>query len=75
MVKPQLYTLALRALRVNQEVATHITRIQHGFLPGRNIEQAQQTIHTMQEMLREMQEALQAPKTYSSPPPGYIPLK
>ena len=75
MVKRHVYTLALRALQVNQQITTHLTRIQHGFLPGKNIEQAQETIQSMQEMLREMQEALQAQDKTYSPPPGYIPLK
>jgi hypothetical protein len=60
MVKP-LYTLALRALRVNQEVGAHLTRIQHGFLPEKSIQQTQHTILQLQEMLAEMQEALKAP--------------
>ena len=70
MVKP-LYTLALRALRVNQEVGAHLTRIQHGFLPEKSIQQTQQTIVHLQEMLAEMQEALKA--SPSSKP--FIPLK
>ena len=70
MVKP-LYTLALRALRVNQEVGAHLTRIQHGFLPEKSIVQTQQTIVHLQEMLAEMQEALKAPQ--SNKP--FIPLK
>ena len=70
MVKP-LYTLALRALRVNQEVGAHLTRIQHGFLPEKSIQQTQQTIVHLQEMLAEMQEALKAPPSSKS----FIPLK
>lgn len=70
MVKP-LYTLALRALRVNQEVGAQLTRIQHGFLPEKSIQQTQQTILQLQEMLAEMQQALKAPP--SSKP--FLPLK
>ena len=76
MVKHRVYTLANRALRMNQEMSAQLTRIQSGFLAGKNIEQAQETIRNMQEMLREMQDALHAPtKTDSFTPPGYIPLK
>jgi hypothetical protein len=60
MVK-HLYTLALRALRTNQEVTTHLTRIQHGFLPDKNIEQAKQVIEDLQQMLSEMQQVLREP--------------
>lgn len=60
MVK-HLYTLALRALRTNQEVTTHLTRIQHGFLPDKNIEQAKQVIEDLQNMLSEMQQVLREP--------------
>jgi hypothetical protein len=70
MVKP-LYTLALRALRVNQEVSAHLTRIQHGFLPEKSIQQTQHTILQLQEMLAEMQAALKAPPSSNNS----IPLK
>lgn len=60
MVK-HLYTLALRALRTNQEVTTHLTRIQHGFLPDKNIEQAREVIQDLQQMLLEMQQVLREP--------------
>lgn len=60
MVK-HLYTLALRALRTNQEVTTHLTRIQHGFLPDKNIEQAREVIQDLQQMLSEMQQVLREP--------------
>ena len=74
MVKP-LYTLALRALQVNKEVAAHLTRVQHGFLPGKNIEQAHETLRTMQEMLSEMQEALNSPLTTYRSANTYVPMK
>jgi hypothetical protein len=70
MVKP-LYTLALRALRVNQELGAQLTRIQYGFLPEKSIQQTQHTILELQEMLAEMQRALKAPP--SNKP--FIPLK
>lgn len=75
MVKNRVCTLANRALRMNQEMNAQLTRIQHGFLAGKNIEQAQETIRDMQEMLREMQEAFHAPKTDSYTPHNYVPLK
>jgi hypothetical protein len=71
MVKP-LYTLALRALTVNQQMAAHLTRIQSGFLPGKQIQETQLAIQTLQEMLCEMQKALDAPHI---PAKNYVPLK
>jgi NifU-like protein involved in Fe-S cluster formation len=71
MVKT-VYSLALRALTVNQQMSVHLMRIQHGFLPGKNIEEARYTIHTMQEMLTEMQKALEARPEQSK---NYVPLK
>lgn len=70
MVKP-LYTLALRALSTNKEVLAHLTRIQHGFMPDKQIEQAQLVVAQLQDMLREMQEAAKAPPQSSS----HVPLK
>ena len=72
MVK-HLYTLALRALRTNQEVSTHLTRIQHGFLPDKNIIQAQEVIQELQHMLSEMQEAIRNPEKQNSN--HIVPLK
>lgn len=71
MVGKHIHTLALRALRVNQEVTAHLTRVQHGFLPDKNIVQAQEIVTQLQEMLNNMQTALKAPH---GPPPS-IPLK
>ena len=71
MVKP-LYTLALRALTVNQQMSVHLLRIQNGFLPGKQIEEAHQTIRSLQEMLCDMQKALEAPKPAAK---NYVPLK
>jgi hypothetical protein len=71
MVGKHIHTLALRALRVNQEVTTHLTRVQHGFLPDKNIVQAQEIVTQLQAMLHDMQTALKAPP---GPPPS-IPLK
>lgn len=72
MVK-HMHTLALRALQVNQQMAAHLTRVQSGFLQAKNIEQAQETLESMQEMLRDMQTALHAPPSPPSSP--YVPLK
>lgn len=68
MVKP-LYTLALRALSTNKEVIAHLTRIQHGFMPDSQIEQAQLVVAQLQDMLREMQDAIKAPPSSSSSMP------
>ena len=74
MVKP-LYSLALRALTVNQQMAAQLTRIQSGFLPGKQLEEAQATAKLMQEMLCEMQKALNAPAPLHSPAKNFVPLK
>lgn len=72
MVKHQVFILANRALRMNQEMSAQLMRIQSGFLAGKNIQQAQATIQSMQEMLSEMQQALHAKPQAQS---NYIPLK
>lgn len=74
MVKP-LYTLALRALTVNQQVAAQLIRIQSGFIPGKQIEEAQLSIRSLQEMLCDMQKALDAPNEAFKPAKNYVPLK
>lgn len=74
MVKP-LYTLALRALTVNQQMSVHLLRIQSGFLPGKQIEEAHTTIRSLQEMLCDMQKALDAPPSDFTSAKNYIPLK
>lgn len=74
MGKP-LYTLALRALTVNQQMAAQLTRIQSGFLPAKQIEDAQLTIRSLQEMLCEMQKALNAPSPGPPSAKNYVPLK
>ncbi len=74
MVKP-LYTLALRALTVNQQMTAHLTRIQSGFLPGKQIEEAHIAIRSLQEMLCDMQKALEAPNSAHHSSKNYVPLK
>lgn len=74
MVKP-LYTLALRALNVNQQMTAQLIRIQSGFIPGKQIQEAHLSIQTLQEMLCEMQKALEAPEQAFKPAKNYVPLK
>jgi ethanolamine utilization microcompartment shell protein EutS len=74
MVKP-LYTLALRALTVNQQMTAHLIRIQNGFVPGKQIQEAHLSIQTLQEMLCEMQKALDAPNEAFKPAKNFVPLK
>jgi hypothetical protein len=74
MVK-HLHTLALRALQANQQMAAHLTRVQSGFLQAKNIDQAQEMLNSMQEMLRDMQTALQAPPGTQPRDQPYVPLK
>jgi hypothetical protein len=72
---PALSTLALRALAVNQQVAVHLLRIQHGFLPGKQLDHAHATLTSLQEMLCDMQKTLDAPTSDPRPAKTYVPLK
>lgn len=74
MVKT-LHTLALRAMSVNREMTPILTRIQHGFMPGKQLEQAQEAVRQLQEMLCDMQKALDAPPSTFTPAKNYIPMK
>lgn len=75
MVK-NFHTLALRAMQTNQQMTAHLIRVQSGFLRAQNIEQAQETLDTLQEMLRDMQTALNAPvDTSYHRQSNYVPLK
>lgn len=53
-------TLASRALRVHQEMTPRLMRIQSGFMADKNIDLVEHTLQEMQEMLREMRQALNA---------------
>lgn len=76
MIKPQVYTLANRVFRMNQEMSAQLIRIQSGFLASKNAEQALETAKTMQEMLSELQRALHTTShSDSSTPHSYLPLK
>jgi hypothetical protein len=74
MVKP-LYSLALRALTVNQQMTAQLIRIQSGFIPGKQLQEAHLSIQTLQEMLCEMQKALDAPPESFKPAKNFVPLK
>jgi hypothetical protein len=75
MVK-HIHTLALRAMQANQQMSAHLIRVQSGFLPAKNIEQAQEMLKSMQEMLCDMQTALNAPPdTSQRRQSNYVPLK
>jgi hypothetical protein len=71
MVK-HMHTLVLRALQANQQMVAHLTRVQSGFLQDKNITQAQETLDSLHEMLRDMQAALHAPPSL---PSKYVPMK
>lgn len=72
MVK-NFHTLALQAIQINRQVSAHLIRVQSGFLRTQNIEQAQETIKSLQEMLHDMQQVLQTPPP--TQPSNYVPLK
>ncbi len=71
MVKPFLL-LASRIARTHQELAPCITRINHGFMAERNIENVEKMLQDMQEMVRDMRESLKAPNRTQN---NYVPLK
>jgi hypothetical protein len=75
MVK-HIHTLALRAMQANQQMSAHLIRVHSGFLPAKNIEQAQEMLKSLQEMLCDMQTALDAPPDSSAKRhSNYVPLK
>ena len=72
MVK-SFHTLALQAIQINRQISAHLIRVQSGFLRTENIEQAQETIKSLQDMLQDMQSSLQTPPPKQ--PSNYVPLK
>lgn len=70
-----IHSLAHQALTVNQQLTAHLIRIRSGFLPGKQVQEAQNTIQTLQEMLRDMQKALDAPPQTFVPAKNFVPLK
>jgi hypothetical protein len=56
-------------------MTAHLTRIQSGFLPGKQIEEAHIAIRSLQEMLCDMQKALEAPNSAHHSSKNYVPLK
>lgn len=72
MVKP-LTNLAIRALEVNRVAVVHLTRLQHGFLPERNLAQTREILETLQDLVRQMDICLTHPPPPPRPP--VVPLK
>lgn len=70
----RLLTLASHAAQVHRQMATHIARLQSGFLPSKSLHEVQEMTTQFQETLREMQDALAHPSA-PSPPRSFIPLK
>jgi hypothetical protein len=62
MVKPQ-FTLATRLLSTNASLVCNLTRIQSGFLPRENLDQAKRYLADLQNTLKEIEKSL----TPSSP--------
>jgi hypothetical protein len=73
MVKPFVSTLAMRMMRSSQVMQVHLTRIQSGFMPERNLNEAEQLLQEMQAAVQAMRNAISTPDT--KPPPNYVPLK
>lgn len=73
MVKPFVSTLAARMMRSSQTIQVHLTRIQSGFMPEKNIHEAQQILEDMQSAIEEIRSAMSKPDP--RPPPNYVPLK
>jgi hypothetical protein len=73
MAKP-FASLALKAVEMNKTVLPNLIRIQSGFMPEKNIDQAETLVLQLQEMLREMRMTLRAPISYKQSD-DYVPLK
>ena len=73
MVKPFVSTLAMRMMRSSQVMQVHLTRIQSGFMPERNLNEAEQLLQEMQSAIGQMRSVLadRDPK----PPSNCVPLK
>jgi uncharacterized protein HemY len=59
-------------MQANQQMVAHLTRVQSGFLQDKNIAQAQETLDSLHEILRDMRTVLHAPQP---PPSKYVPMK
>jgi hypothetical protein len=55
MVK-HLSTLACYVLSRQQSLVAAVTRVQHGFLPDRNVKHAQEVMEELKRILHEMEE-------------------
>jgi hypothetical protein len=55
MVK-HLSTLACYVLQRQQSLVAAVTRVQHGFLPDRNVKHAQEVLEEVKRILHEMEE-------------------
>jgi hypothetical protein len=51
-----LSTLAHHVLQRQQSLVAAVTRVQHGFLPDRNVKHAQEVLEEVKRILREMEE-------------------
>jgi hypothetical protein len=56
-------------------MTAQLIRIQSGFIPGKQLQEAQLSIQTLQEMLCDMQKALDAPPESFKPAKNFVPLK
>jgi hypothetical protein len=73
MVKPFVSTLAMRMMRSSQVMQVHLTRIQSGFMPERNLNEAEQLLQEMQAAVQAMRNAISNPDTKQAS--NCVPLK
>jgi hypothetical protein len=73
MVKPFVSTLAMRMMRSSQVMQVHLTRIQSGFMPERNINEAEQLLQEMQTAIQEIRTAISSTDTKQAS--NCVPLK
>ena len=73
MVKPFVSTLAMRMMRSSQVIQVHLTRIQSGFMPERNLNEAEQLLQEMQAAVQAMRGAISNPDTKQAS--NCVPLK
>jgi hypothetical protein len=67
-----LVNLTARIVCAHREMTPYIGRIHSGFMVERSIQAVEDDIQKMQEMLREVRQALKAPKTDDH---NFIPMK
>ena len=73
MVKPLVSKLAANVMRSSQSIQVHLTRIQSGFMPEKNLHEAETLLQEMQSAIQVMRGAISNPDPKQ--PSNCVPLK